>query len=154
MQRALYIPHLILNSPIHGTRAYAFKYVNHFISLISTFLPWGEYYTSHSLTQECTEYRLPSSSIRDNVRTLGHDVPHPKLLNGFRINLAWMTHIRTINMYAVKIWMFHLNRFWITYLIRTCKTDKIVQCAKEAVQKSQKNTIFASKQLDICTGTT
>jgi hypothetical protein len=144
VQRALYISHLILNSPIHGTWAYAFKYVIHFISLISTFLLWGEYYTSHSSTQECTEYWLPSSSMLDNVRTAGH-VPHPKLLNGFRINLAWRTHIKTINMYAVKICMFHLNRFWVTYLIRTHKTDKIVQCAKEVVQKSQKKSIFASK---------
>ena len=56
-------------------------------------------------------------------------------------------------MYAVKSSMFHLNRLWLTYLI-THKTDKIVQCAKEAVQKSQKKSNFASKQLDICTSTT
>jgi len=153
VQRALYISHLILNSPIHGTRAYAFKYVIHFISLISTFLPWGEYYTSHSSNQECTEYRLPSNSIRDYVRTADH-FPHPKLLNGFRINLAWGTHIKIINMYAVKLCMVHINRFGVTYLIRKHNTDKIVQCAKETFQRSQTKSIFASKQLDICTGTT
>jgi hypothetical protein len=133
VQRALYISHLILNSPIHGTRATLLS-MSSILSLSTIDAPFLRWILYEPLLNSGV-YSVPSSSIRDDVRTSGH-VSHPKLLNGFRVHMTCRTHIKTINTHAVKICIFNWNRFWITFLIRTHRTDKIVQCAKEYVQRS------------------